>query len=113
MASSKHESSNMARSSDLPSEDDNSILVEDENGQADESFIDDLIAASDMKSYILSAGHDLEEEVIMDLNRLYSIFRSDIEARQATTESVKPPSTEAPDGPRVDSYNTKNRYSGS
>jgi hypothetical protein len=67
---------------------DNSIFIENKNRRADDSFIDDLIAANNMKSYILSAGHDLEEQVIGDLNRLYSIFRSDIEARQGEIEDA-------------------------
>ena len=69
---------------------DEPIFVENEDRQADDKFIDDLIAANDMKSYILSAGHDLEEDVITNLNRLYSIFRSDIEARRARIDGIVP-----------------------
>lgn len=75
---------------------DKSNFVEDEKGQADSKFIDDLIAANDMKSYILAAGHDIESEVIIDLNLLYSIFRSDIETRRAEFEGAMPSSTEIP-----------------
>lgn len=55
------------------------IAVEDE--LADPDFIDKLIAAHAVKDVIQSAGHQIDRDLLADLNALFFAFEIDVQAR--------------------------------
>ncbi|MFZ1431646.1 MAG: hypothetical protein WAS21_33405 [Geminicoccaceae bacterium] len=63
-------------------------LTEGSNGPADIIFLDDLIAAHDMKGYLLANGVPLSDDTIDCINVLYSDFRDDIINRLAGIAEV-------------------------